>query len=139
MTTSNNTNAKRLKMSSSDPLQMKELVTTNAKNDNKLFSCCPLQKSSSSTTPDSVTAHLRQQSSQSHNVSFNASRIASPVLSKDTPCSSMNTANQKGKLRSFNGFGDGIRRALPFQESDNIAGGSYFKRTNTSCNTHGRN
>ncbi|KAL0922945.1 hypothetical protein M5K25_006979 [Dendrobium thyrsiflorum] len=139
MTTSNNTNAKRLRMSSSDPLQIKELVTTITKNGNKLLNCCPLQKSNSSTAPSSVTAHPRQQCSQSHNVSFTASRIDSPVLSKDTPCSSMNAANQKDKLGSFNVFGDGIWRALPLQESDKIAGGSYFKPTDTSCNTHGRN
>ncbi|XP_020593327.1 uncharacterized protein LOC110033627 [Phalaenopsis equestris] len=72
------------------------------------------------------------------NDSFNESRTDRPVLSKDTPCSSMSTANQKDKFGSSNVFGDSSRRALTFQESVEIGVSSYFKPTDVSCNTHER-
>ncbi|KAL0909834.1 hypothetical protein M5K25_020734 [Dendrobium thyrsiflorum] len=72
------------------------------------------------------------------NDSFNELRIDRPVLSNDIPCSSMSSANQD-KLGSFNVFRDSTRRVLSFQENDEIGGDSYFKPTDASCNTHGRN
>ncbi|KAI0496097.1 hypothetical protein KFK09_022404 [Dendrobium nobile] len=65
MTASNSTYAKRLKMSSSDPLQMKELVTAITRSDIDVRNCCELQNSNNSTAPCSFTAHPNQLYSQS--------------------------------------------------------------------------
>lgn len=63
--TTYSTNTKRLKMSSCDPLQSKELVTIPRRNDNDLVNCCPLEISNSSISTYSRPAHPKPQCSKS--------------------------------------------------------------------------